>query len=83
MKKLFAAIVAGLFAMTAVSGVLAADKKDDKKVEKKKDEKKKYQRRRNSRAGQRACPFHVRSAPKHSLHRSRYGPRRRAAKIAR
>lgn len=41
MKKLFAAIIAGLFAMTAVSGAIAADKKDDKKVEKKKDEKKK------------------------------------------
>jgi len=41
MKKLFAAIIAGLFAMTAVSGVIAADKKDDKKVEKKKDEAKK------------------------------------------
>jgi hypothetical protein len=40
MKKLFAAVVAGLFAMTAVSGVIAADKKDDKKVEKKKEEKK-------------------------------------------
>lgn len=41
MKKLFAAVIAGLFAMTAVSGVIAADKKDDKKIEKKKDEKKK------------------------------------------
>lgn len=41
MKKLFAAIVAGLFAMTAVSGAIAAEKKDEKKTEKKKDEKKK------------------------------------------
>lgn len=39
MKKLFAAIIAGLFAMTAVSGVIAADKKDEKKMEKKKDKK--------------------------------------------
>jgi hypothetical protein len=41
MKKLFAAVILGMFAMTAVSGAIAADKKDDKKVEKKKDEKKK------------------------------------------
>ena len=40
MKKLFAAIVAGLFAMTAVSGLIAADKKDDKKAEKKEEKKK-------------------------------------------
>ncbi|MFN7087287.1 MAG: hypothetical protein ACK4N4_11755 [Burkholderiales bacterium] len=40
MKKLLAAIIAGMFAMTAVSG-MAAEKKDEKKTEKKKDEKKK------------------------------------------
>jgi Ni/Co efflux regulator RcnB len=38
MKKLLAAVVAGMFAVTAVS-VIAADKKDEKKTEKKMDKK--------------------------------------------
>lgn len=41
MKKLFAAVILGMFAMTAVSGAIAADKKVEKKVQKKKDDKKK------------------------------------------
>ena len=38
MKKLLAAIIAGMFAVTATS-VIAADKKDEKKMEKKMDKK--------------------------------------------
>ena len=57
MKKLLAAIVAGLFAMTAVSGVIAADKKDDKKVEKKKDV-----------ASQHHCPPPKRQTTRNTFH---------------
>ena len=38
MKKLFAALLVGMFAMSAATGVIAADKKEDAK---KKEEKKK------------------------------------------
>lgn len=40
MKKLFAALLVGMFAMTTASGVIAADKKDEKKSEKKEEKKK-------------------------------------------
>jgi len=41
MKKLMAAIITGMFALTSVSVAYAAEKKDEKKTEKKKDSKKK------------------------------------------
>ena len=41
MKKLLAAIITGMFALTSVSVAIAAEKKDEKKMEKKKDSKKK------------------------------------------
>ncbi len=40
MKKLLAAIITGMFALTSVSAVIAAEKKDEKKVEKKDSKKK-------------------------------------------
>jgi Ni/Co efflux regulator RcnB len=40
MKKLLAAIVAGMFALTSVSAAIAADKKEEKKEMKKADAKK-------------------------------------------
>jgi ribosomal protein L12E/L44/L45/RPP1/RPP2 len=40
MKKLLAALVAGAFALTSASAVIAAEKKDEKKMDKKKEEKK-------------------------------------------
>jgi hypothetical protein len=40
MKKLLAAIVAGLFAVSVTAPVVAAEKKDEKKMEKKSDGKK-------------------------------------------
>jgi Spy/CpxP family protein refolding chaperone len=40
MKKLLAAIITGMFALTSVSVAIAAEKKDEKKMEKKNDKKK-------------------------------------------
>lgn len=39
MTKLFAAVIAALFSIVAVSPAFAADKKDEKKMEKKADKK--------------------------------------------
>lgn len=47
MKKLLAAIFAGMFALTTASVVIAAEKKDEKKTEKKKDEKKKDSKKKD------------------------------------
>ncbi len=41
MKKLLAAILAGMFALSAASMAIAGDKKDEPKKEEKKEEKKK------------------------------------------
>lgn len=46
MKKLLAAIFAGLFAVSVTAPVVAQDKKDAKKMEKKKDEKKKDEKKK-------------------------------------
>jgi len=40
MKQLLAAIITGMFALTSVTAVVAADKKDEAKKEQKKDKKK-------------------------------------------
>lgn len=47
MKKLLAAIITAMFALTSVSVAFAAEKKDEKKTEKKKDEKKKTEKKKD------------------------------------
>jgi hypothetical protein len=46
MKKLLAAIITGMFALTSVSVAIAAEKKDEKKMEKKNDSKKKNSKKK-------------------------------------